>query len=491
MFENNKLSTKSAIFLSLTSMVGAGIFIKAKSLNELAHNNINPIIALFIFFLLNIFGFCYVLVQIIPSQKGNMGFMGWSYKICSPKLHGCFCNFMRHFYHPISLMLFAVYAVIGMTGGMFGVFATMFLSFFLVFVFMFINFLSFKWAHGLQIILSILVVIPLFVLPIAAFASPGSSENVDFSQLNTVTGLDSFGPWMILVSGLPSLLFIYDGFYGIATLKDKLQKPKNLSFVILVSIALVTIIYLNVIVSFNLGDPAEAKYENFRFLDGKPVLRDLFSILISCASLLTLNSIAMSSIPQLMSMNDNHRFQDVAKIKKTIFYKNMPKEDDFEDKFTIWIYLMFKTFVWFLIAGFISFFIKQYGLSDDHMVIIDALTDIVTVFVFLILLCIILGSIKRKNINSFSSLTKFKICSMFSGGVIILALLYLILSYLVGVTGFAGSDVFNSWVKLFLIVVFVAGCSYGQLKDYLYGKVNKKRLALYPKYRKGSIIILK
>nr|WP_246307758.1 amino acid permease [Candidatus Mycoplasma haemohominis] len=470
-------------------MIGAGIFIKTQTLNSLAHNRVGPIVFLFLVFLVNMFAFCRVLVKIIPSQKGNMGFMGWSHKLCSPRLHICCCNFMRYFYHPISLLLFSVYAIVGMTEGMLGVFSTMFLSCFLAFVFMLINFLSFKWAHRLQIILSCLVVIPLLLLPIVALAAPRNISDMEATVVpKTASGLASLGPWMLLFSGLPSLLFIYDGFYGVAALKDRLKKPGSLSFVILASIVIVTIIYLNIIVSFNIGDSLEADYRNFRFFSGRPVLKDLFSILISCASLLTLNSIAMSSLPQLTAMHDTHRFSDIVKIKKSIFYKNIAEEENFEERFTIWIYLLFKTLIWFLLVGFIVFFMQQYGLSNSPMEIIDSLADIVTVFVFLILLFVILGSFKKKNIRKSVG---FKVCALFSGGTIVLALFYLIISYIVGTTGFGDSNVFNSWVKLILIIGFIIGCCYWQIKDFLDGRLNKKSLTLYPKHRKGSIIILK
>lgn len=73
--ETGRISFGSAVFIALTSMIGAGIFIKTQVLHSLAHNNLGPIILLFFLFLLNIFSFLYVLIRIIPDQTGDMGFV--------------------------------------------------------------------------------------------------------------------------------------------------------------------------------------------------------------------------------------------------------------------------------------------------------------------------------------------------------------------------------------------------------------------------------
>lgn len=139
-----KLNTKSAIFISLTSMMGAGIFLKVRTLNVLAHNNVAPIIFLFLFFLMGMLAFSYVLMKIIPCQTGNMGFMEWSKVFCRRELHEDFCRFVRNLYYPVSLFLFSVYGVLGITGEQLGIFSTLGLAMFFIFLFLIINFLSFK-----------------------------------------------------------------------------------------------------------------------------------------------------------------------------------------------------------------------------------------------------------------------------------------------------------------------------------------------------------
>lgn len=139
-----KLSTKSAIFISLTSMMGAGIFIKVRTLNVLAHNNVTPIVFLFLFFLVGMWAFSYVLMKIIPSQTGNMGFMEWSKSFCGKKLHQDFYRFVKNLYYPVSLFLFSVYGVLGITGEQLGILATLGLAMSFILLFLVINFISFK-----------------------------------------------------------------------------------------------------------------------------------------------------------------------------------------------------------------------------------------------------------------------------------------------------------------------------------------------------------
>lgn len=156
---------------------------------------------------------------------------------------------------------------------------------------------------------------------------------------------------MILISGLPSLLFIYDGFYSIASLKSKLKKPKNLAAVIVISMALVNLIYLNVIVGFNLGDPKYANFRNFKLLLKDKIAVDIFDLLIGCASFLTLNSIIMGCFPQLRAMHAANRFEDVERIKRYIFYRRENEDGNFEEKFCILLSVIWKTLACFLIAG--------------------------------------------------------------------------------------------------------------------------------------------
>lgn len=144
MSTEKKIGVFTAVFLSLASMMGAGIFIKVKSLNILAHNQVAPIVMLFLFFLMIMLSFMYVFSKIISGQTGDMGFMEWSKRFCKPSIHVSFCRFVRHLYYPSSLFLFSVYGVIGITGEQLGIFSTLILAFLVVVIFVSINFVSFK-----------------------------------------------------------------------------------------------------------------------------------------------------------------------------------------------------------------------------------------------------------------------------------------------------------------------------------------------------------
>lgn len=485
---SGKISVSSAIFISMTSMIGAGIFIKAKTLNSLAHNFFSPIFFLFLIFLVNICAFVYVLIKIIPSQTGNMGFMEWSKNYCSKRIHQVSSNFIRFFYHPLSLVIFSVYGVMGLMGlvgrSNYGILSTLFFAFIVSGIFMFISFISFKWAHRIQLFLWILVLIPLFLLPLIGLFGGSSQASNEIQNDNKATGLDSLGPWMILISGLPSILFIYDGFYNLASLKSRLSSNKTLSFSLIISFVLVTILYLYVIIGFSVGDSNNSDYRNFAIFKSKPVLKEFFEVLVSCASFLTINSIVMSNISQLTAMDDAHGFEDVKFLKKRIFYK--PNEDEiFESRFFMFVYLMFKTFVWFLIVAIASFIVSFATENKGLLDILDSLADIVSVFVFAILVSIILGSIKKS-----SHLKKsifFRRCSFASSSLIIVALSYLFVSYLVGVTGYGGADKVSSWIKLFFLCIFVIGTQ----KEYIFDMFNKifrkKQHVLYLDRNSGSI----
>lgn len=209
---------------------------------------------------------------------------------------------------------------------------------------------------------------------------------------------------MVLISGLPSLLFIYDGFYSIASLKSRLNNPKKLAVVIVASMALVTLIYLNVIIGFNLGDPRYANFRNFKLLINEKIVVDIFDLLIGCASFLTLNSIVMGCVPQLRAMHNAKRSEDVEKIKNYIFYKKENEDKNFEEKFCVLLSIMAKTLVCFLVAGMCIHIITYFDLSKSPKSIFHATADIITIFIFIILLATIVSSRKKHDLAGESQL---------------------------------------------------------------------------------------
>lgn len=444
-----KLTYSSGIFLSVSSMVGAGIFMKTQTLNKLSQNSLAPIFLLFFIFLINIFAFIYVLIKIIPSQSGNAGFMEWAREYCPPWLNAAFINFIRYFYHPISLVLFSLYGVLGIRGdpNMSTLLAILF-AFLVVFILMFINLISFKIAQKIQLLLWSCVLIPLILLPIFAIAYPADEVPQERAK-----GIDGLGSWMVLLSGLPSLLFIYDGFYNLAALKDKFASSKELVKCIVISIIAVTLIYLYVIIGFSIGSP-NSDYQNFNIFQGRSALKELFEILTGLAGFMTLNSIALSNIPQLTAMNDTYKFKDLAVLKRFFFYKEHKNDLAFENKFISWIYLLLQTLFWFIIVAVASLF------SGTTIEIIDALADIVSAFVFGILASIIISSLS-KNLKN----TPFIYAVLFSSFLIVSALMYLFISYLTGTFGFRGANRFSSGLKLFLLLLFLAGSFFPQIKD--------------------------
>ncbi|AEW45717.1 Amino acid permease [Mycoplasma haemocanis str. Illinois] len=485
MASKSTLSSSSAVFISVSSMIGAGIFMKTSALNKLSHNYLPSLVTLFCIFLFSILAFSYVLVKIIPSQSGNGGFMEWSKVNCSPRLNTAFINFIRYFYHPLSLVLFSVYGVLSLKGDekMSTPLLIMF-SLLITITVMFMNLVSFKTAYRVQLTLWTLVLIPLIALPIMGIIWPGESS----STFEKPTGLDGAGKWMIMISGLPSLLFIFDGFYNLASLKDKIQSSKQLVRSLCISFAIVTFLYLYVIIGFSVGSPGNAEYRNFVAFKGHPYLLEFFEILISLAAFMTLNSMSLSNISQLTAMDNMYDFQDIKRLRSLCFYKGKPSNPEFEHRFIHWIYLMMHTIFWFLVVGIMASLSKKFngkGMED----VLDALADIISSFIFGILACIIIGNLVKQSKTSIL----FKYCAIFSGVIIVIALSYLFITYVSGAFGYEGADKFSNGLKLFIMCIFILGSLAPQFKEFLNRKFLQKRsytLYSYDKYR-GSIITFK
>lgn len=116
------------------------------------------------------------------------------------------------------------------------------------------------------------------------------------------------------------------------------------------------------------------------------------------------------------------------------------------------------------------------------------MADIITIFIFIILLAIIVGSRKRHDLAGESQL--FRWCTKLCGGIILTALGYLIISYLVGITGYRNSDIFSSWSKIIVLFIFSAMTFYPRIFSLLKRLNRRKKSIYYEKYESGNIITL-
>jgi amino acid transporter len=64
-------------------------------------------------------------------------------------------------------------------------------------------------------------------------------------QINAPKGFSSLGNGaMLLMAGIPAIMFSVDGFYTVTTLRNKMEKPKKMSSVIVIGLSIVTVIYI-------------------------------------------------------------------------------------------------------------------------------------------------------------------------------------------------------------------------------------------------------
>lgn len=441
-------------------MLGAGIFVKTKSLNNLSHNNTA---AIFVLMLLGVFIVISLMVPlslIVSKQKTNLGFLEWTEKYCPSWFNNLAINFTRFIYQPLSLLLISTYIVeIIKNEYKLSTTVTICLSFLCVILFMVMNLLSFQFMAKVQLFLLVIVLISLFALPIIGFIDIANGKlvktNIEYVPKKP-TSLNGLGPWMILLSGFPSIFFMYDGFYNTLSFRDKMSRPEKLSLCLVIACILITLLYLFIIFSFKFGS-STGNYSDIPTVKNHPLLNGLFNMVVACSGFLTLNSSAMGNVRQLLAAHDEYEFKDVNFLKQKISLRKIVKNKRFFDELFTWFYLIVKTAIWYLFIGFVSQIVDFFSEQKENIFAInESIADVSSALIFLIIAVIIVNLTSIIQQKYSDRKTKiFKYLSIISASVIFISCAYTYLNYFVGMFGFNNANSFLCAFKLLVTLLFI------------------------------------
>ncbi len=166
----------------------------------------------------------------------------------------------------------------------------------MILVFTFINYVSVQWSSWAQNLLSGFNLVTIVIMVSAGFIfGSGSWENFDYHSKTTSVN-DLFGPAMV------SVFFTYSGWFVSAYVASEMKNPrKTLPFSLIISSLVVTVVYIvmNVFYIYALSIPAMdgvvdiARRASESLLGGQASV--LFSIMIVCAILGSLNSVTLTA----------------------------------------------------------------------------------------------------------------------------------------------------------------------------------------------------
>lgn len=317
-----KISFFSAMLVVVGSSVGAGIFLKSKSVLEGSHGSI--ILAIFTWIIAGfaVIAMALALIEIASARNDNLSLIGWCKTFNSRFIYKASKNFMFYLYLPLSYFFMPLYFILQMQDGI-GVwthsqsggvspfeFGTsvdwliwLVIAFVVIGYFVTISGLSSRVGSIQNTWITMFQFIPLIVAAVIGFVfvglgspdagqevTPGFKPSVPDSPLS----LSSMTPGFGMFIAMAGIFFAYDGFYITSGLQSEMAEPKKTPLAILCGLVVVTVIYLMIAISMSLNGSGDFYgFGNWLLKSGYGWIFGIVNILIAVGILGIINGFAM------------------------------------------------------------------------------------------------------------------------------------------------------------------------------------------------------
>lgn len=255
-----KLSLISAILIVIGSSIGAGIFLKNDEILKNTQGNIWMACIAWVIAIFAIICLALCLTELCSASNANkLGIIGWIKIFCNDYLYQAGKKFMAYLYLPINFFIMPYYAIMTLQEA-FPNSAFAGLEWYYVALLALAITTWFIWTSGMSskmtniqnwVITSIkffplvfAIVIGYIVVGINGEITPLVPEPTKtplFNQLNPVSGL--------FVS-IPSIFFVFDGFYSTAGLQTEMKEPRKTSIAMIIGLCVVS--FIDILISVSL-----------------------------------------------------------------------------------------------------------------------------------------------------------------------------------------------------------------------------------------------
>lgn len=460
--KSKKISQLSAIIMIIGASIGAGIFIKNKELSQMAQGNLILVICTWIIAGFAIMCLALSLIKVSAIKESNRGILGWTSVYTNKLFHKAVANYKKFFYIPIMVFSLAIYVTqLLVQAGLpinndFVFFGVAFLIFAWI---MLINLISLRNAEVFQWFITSLKIIPLLIIPIIAFVNfgnVGQGNTIWDKHLQPPHGLAGASTIMVIILGLPSVLFSFVGFHSLATQRDNLKQPQKLGKALLWGISIILMTYLFLTFAFNVGSK-DGSYETIKMA---PWLMKTFQIFIAAGILSIMNGILMSAMTQWKNMMLLGQSNDLTLLHKFLFKKKPEESSLGKQNFTVITFFFIVTTLLYVVFGLIGIFLlsdTKQSTGSGLTNIADILSNYMSLFILLIIATIILGAlIKHKKLRNFTSDLHFKIVAIFAIALFYSALIFSLIGAIVDATGFNGANFSLSLMKAIALFTILA-----------------------------------
>ncbi|RMA78485.1 amino acid transporter [Metamycoplasma subdolum] len=420
-----KIGFFSAILIVIGGSIGAGIFLRSKSVLENSAGNIIWALLMWLIAGFAVVCMALALVEVASGRNDNLGMIGWSKAFNGVRIYKANKFFMTYLYLPFTYFFMPYYAIVqfqdALTG--FGVKdkivkfsdseATPWIYFALGLVlsvwFIFSAGLSGKAANIQNWIITSVKFIPLLaVVIIGMYYLSKNGVNQDLIKLDSNKLLTSgsslfkLTPFFAVFGSLGGIFFAFDGFYVAAGMQTEMKNPEKTPAALAIGLMTITGIYMLIALSMTLGVGGTATPGDFYglggFLESDNVywIFGVINLFISIGILGILNGFsgwATRFVEDLIKEGEI-----VIPVKAYKYMKNA-KLPLVGALFTLILSLPYM--IIFTVIGAYAYFGGNYGpyygkRIDELLTFSDLMADWMAVFAFVFIALAIYGAIKNR-----------------------------------------------------------------------------------------------
>ena len=458
-----QISYLTAIVISIGSTIGAGIFFKNGSIFDNVGGSLGFMIASWLVAGVGVLALGLALVEMSSASKKDGGILEWARKFMPKRLSKMSSAYMLLVYLPLNYIAMPLYVVnslqdaiqsidpsVKMSGGVIAMIA------FGLFIFVAsLDWIKHKVSEGMQVVISWSKFIPLAL--VAAFALYATSQSGVMTTVTTsqrqATSLTAYSPYLGIIASIPAILFAYDGFYSVTSLKSDMKNPKKLGPVVAISISLITAAY--VLFGVLTGMTGEKNYFGFMGQNEFKYALCIANIFIMIAVFAIVNAFAMITYRMYDDVNEQQPLGIVGWFKKVFRIK--------DNKQAAWFASIAITIIGYIIlvpVGILGFGVGSYGTgygsgAGNLYNLADMLTNYTSLMVFLIINGGVVGAIINRRTNKVKVEKKWFfipaaiIATIFSFA----GAIYMFADNISGMTGLNGADEKTEITKFVILTI--------------------------------------
>ena len=463
-----QISYLTAIIISIGSTVGAGIFFKNGSIFSNVDGSLWLMITSWLVAGIGVLALGLALVEMSSASKKDGGILEWARKFLPKRLSKVSASYMLLIYLPLNYLAMPLYVVntlqdaiqsidpdIKMNGG---VVAAISMGIFLFTATL--DWVKHKASESMQIVISWSKFIPLILVAVFALyatTQTGVQTSIALDAADKPTSITAYSPYLGVIASIPAILFAYDGFYAITSLKSDMKEPKKLGSVVALGISLITALY----VAFGVITGMTGKKNLFGFMG-----QEEFKYALCIANIFI--AIAVFAIVNSFAMITYRMYDDVYEQQPTGivgFFKKLLKIQD--AKLAAWLSSVIITILMYIVlipVGILGFSVGAYGTgygdgAGNLYNLADMLTNYTSLMVFLIINGAVIGAIINRKTGVIPVTKKWYfipaaiVATTFS----LIGSVYMVIDNIAGMTGLNGADAKTEITKFVILSISILG----------------------------------